>query len=598
MPEFYHKREGNMEMNAYLTGNLEVLQRTNAPILQWLTSKNPDVTDIGSCLMINRRGLVDWRLPSGNGIFDGIAPHVVYRDWIPADRADTSVTIIVGCNLGYGLNHVLGNTPDSHKVLVVEPRSEMILACLGHTDYRLFFDNHKLSFIPPDPRFLPVLARQLSLQYFFGNIFLRSDIPSRQLGPEYAIWFDRWTKALEDMSCNMTTMRDRQDVMVRNELENYARAMKDGSLLGLRNQGAGISAVVLGAGPSLAKFAGRLADNPGSSLCACGFQTLPALQRFGLKPHFCMAVDPARALKRVYDRLDLEWIEEIPLVYACAVDPEVLRMYPGPTISLWTLGGLGSKMPREREFVLDAGGNVGVALTRFLVWCGVDKIILVGQDFAWHGRKTHVSGHISEKNEFKFDSEKHIVWKNRDGQTIYSSLSYASPMRALEKDIQQWRTPIFNLYGGGAVIEGAKEVTWRQILDKGLAASRPGRVEHFSRRLVGMRRPRTRPVFESRSEQWAGSLDAVQKHLAKLSEKAEKNQLEIHGALRRILVFFRQDPLYQPYLFKEILGMAGLVHAKTGYAGAEIAECQNILRTAVKKVKEIDYYLMNNSAAA
>ena len=90
--------------------------------------------------MINHRGLVDWRLPSGNGMFEAIAPQVSYRDWIPADRTDTSATIIVGCNLGYGLNHVLSNTPDSHKVLVLEPRAEMILACLGHTDYRPFFE--------------------------------------------------------------------------------------------------------------------------------------------------------------------------------------------------------------------------------------------------------------------------------------------------------------------------------------------------------------------------------------------------------------------------------------------------------------------------
>ena len=36
--------------------------------------------------------------------------------------------------------------------------------------------------------------------------------------------------------------------------------------------------------------------------------------------------------------------------------------------------------------VLDAGGNVGVTLARFLSWCGVSRIVLAGQDFSWHHR--------------------------------------------------------------------------------------------------------------------------------------------------------------------------------------------------------------------
>jgi len=583
-----------MAVEDYLDKNIEVLQRTNAPIYRWLTAKNPDVTDIQGCLMINHRGLVDWRLLSGNGIFDAIAPQVAYRDWIPTDRADTSATIIMGCNLGYGLNRVLSNTPDSHKVLVLEPRSEMILACLGHTDYRPFFENQKLSFIPPDRRFLPVVARQLSLQYVFGNVFLRSDMPSWQLGPEYATWSNHCKKALEDMSCNMTTMRQNQDVMVGNELKNYARAMDDGSLLALRNQGKGITAVVLGAGPSLSRFAPFLARNPGSALYCCGFQTLPALRDYGLKPHFCMAVDHTSALKMVYDRLDMEWAKGIPLIYSCAIDPKVLEMYPGPTVPLWTLGGLGSNMPRDREFVLDAGGNVGVALARFLVWCNVDQVVLVGQDFAWQGKKTHVAGHLSGDAEFVFDPAQHRALKNRDAQTIYSALPYVVPLRSLEKDIQRWSTRVFNLYGGGAVIKGATEVSWKQVEEEGLLRSHPNRLKDFLHRFDGARSPRRWPGFESRSAQWVSSLGAVQKRLAKLSKEAAKNQLEIQGVLSQILVFLRQDPLYQPYLFKEILGMAGLVHTKDSYAAPEVAECQNILKKVLNKVKEVDSYLVRH----
>jgi len=392
----------------------------------------------------------------------------------------------------------------------------------------------------------------------------------------------------------MTTMRKRQDVMVRNELRNFARSMDDSSLLGFKNQGQGITAVVLGAGPSLSRFAPLLASNPGGALYACGFQTLPALRDYGLKPHFCMAVDHATALKRVYDQLDTEWVRGIPLIYSCAIDPEVLSMYPGPTLPLWTLGGLGSNMPRDREFVLDAGGNVGVALIRFLVWCGVDKIVLVGQDFAWQGKNTHVPGHLSGCTEFVFDPGQHMALKNRDGQTIYSNLPFMIPLRALERDLQQWNTPVLNLYGGGAVIRGTNEITWEQIKDGVMLTSGSGKLEHFLHRLRREQSPRCWPVFESRSSQWVRSLGAVQKRLAEIFNRAKENQPQIRMVLSQILVFLRQDPLYQPYLFKEILDIAGLVYTKGSYGSAEFAECQGILVRTLKKVEEIDLYLVCN----
>jgi hypothetical protein len=575
-----------------------MLHRTKASVLRWLVDQNPDLDRVRRHLVTNRRGLVDWRLANGKGIFDAIAPQVAYRDWVSDDRVESSATIIVGCNLGYGVNHVLATTPVSHKVLVLEPRPEMILACLSQTDYGPFLENQKLVFIPPDHQHLAAGAWQLALQYVYGNIFLRSDIPSRQLGPDYAVWFRRVREALEDMSCLVTTMRHKQHVMVRNELRNFARAMEDGSLLPLKDQGQGITAVVLGAGPSLANFAPALAKNPATALYVAGFQTLPALQEYGLKPHFCMAVDHTAALKKTYARLDAEWIKTIPLIYSCAIDPEVLRIYPGPTIPLWTLGGLGSNMPRDREFVLDAGGNVGVAITRFLVWCGVDKVVLVGQDFAWQGRHTHVAGHLSEQGRFEFDPSRHVAMKNRDNQTIFSDLAYLVPLRTMERDIQQWDTPVFNLYGGGAVIKGAKEVTWQWVQDENVLTSYPGRRDRFLEKMMSLRFPRCWPVFESRIAQWIESLKAAENRLVHLFARANRNQSKIRHLLNQVLSFLRQDPLYQPYLFNEILAVAGLVHCKSSYGMSEFHQCQEILKETLKKIAEIDRYLIDNRMPA
>ena len=587
-----------MKTRSFLETNLETLEIRNTAIFHWLAAQEPGPRDFDTNLVTNRRGLLDWRLPSGKGLFDAIPPGMLYGQWIPRKKADTSVTLIVGCNLGYGINHILSNTPNTHKVLVLEPRREMLLACLSQTDYRPFFESKKLFFVPPDLALLRKVVRQLNLQYMFGNIFVRSDIPSRQLGPEYAAWTNQWKETLEDLSVEMNTLGSRQDIMVGNELKNLARAMGDGSLLPLKNQGVGLSAVILGAGPSLATFVPFLAQDPGYALYACGLQTLPALQAHDLRPHLCMAIDHTVSMKKVYDRLDMEWASDIPLIYSCKLAPEVLRAYPGPTLPLWTIGGLGPCMPRDREVVLDAGGNVGVALTRFLSWCGVSQILLVGQDFAWQGEKTHAAGHFSENNTFRFDPERHIEMKNRYGKTIYSSPAYTTALRDLENDLTRSKRPVFNLYGGGAIIRGSKEVTWAEVFHKGLLSSAPGSLELFVGALKQARSPRPWPMFEARSLQWASSVHSVQKRLNRLFKKSKKHQEEIHITLSQILFFLRQDPLYRPYLFNEIYSLAGLVHARQGYGLKERAECRQVLKQVVQKVREMDEYLVYDRRTA
>ncbi len=587
-----------MTVQDFLEKNLKALKRQNLPMFRWLAVQGLGSQDLDGNLIINQQGLLDWRLPSGRGMFDSISPKTAYRDWTPKERADTSATIIVGCNLGYGINHVLSNTPSSHKVLVLEPRPEMLLACLSQTDYRPFFRAKKLFLVPPDLEFLPKVIWQLELQYLFGNILVLADIPSHQLGPEYAMWTHHWKEILENITCDINTLRLKQDVMVGNELKNFSRAIHDGDLLPLHNQGQGLKAVILGAGPSLAQFAPLLANSPNNSLYACGLQTLPALQKYGLKPHFCMAIDYTMAMKTVCDGLDTKWVHDIPLIYSRKVAPEAVRAYPGPTLPMWTTGGLASHMPRDRELVLKTGGNVAVALTTFLTWCGVRQILLVGHDFAWSGEKTHVAGHLSDKNGFRFDPKRHIKMKNRQGETIYSDLAYITALRELERDLRQSDMPIFNLYGGGAIIKGSRQVTWSQVLAERLLVSAPGSLEHFIGTINRARSPRPWPMFEARSSQWTSSLRSVQKRLEKLFKKAHRHQEEIHTVLNQVLFFLRQDPLYQPYLYNEIFSLAGLISTRSGYGLKEMSECRGILKRVAKKVREVDFHLIYNRMAA
>jgi len=576
-------------MTAYphLKENITALQSANPALHAWLSNSAFDEESLKTNVFVNQWGLIDWRMPCGNGIFDAVAPNRLYREWIEIEKADLSATVIVGTNIGYGLNHVLVNTPDTHKVLVLEPNPAVLLACLGQTDYRPFFANKKLHFLVPSEDYLMEVVKSLDLQYVYGKIFLRADMPSRQIGPEYAQWMNTVKNRLENFSVEMVTLRLRQDVMVGNELKNFRRALDDGSLKGLKDSAAGVGAVVLGAGPSLAKFAPELAKNRGYALYASALQTLPALRPFDLKPDLCLALDYDGSMLSLYNRLDMDWASDIPLIYSTKVDPEVVRRYPGPTLPLWTLGGLATFAFQDRELVLDAGGNVSVTLVRLLRWMGIGSILLAGQDFSWQGGSTHAEGHHASA-PMRFNPQTHQKLTNLWGEDIYSSVQYLTSKRDLENDIRRSPFRIYNLYGGGVVIEGAPALTLDEAVKEGCLSSAPGSKERFLDRLARARTPSQDICFEPRSHIWTSSLRNVEKRLGKLFKHNDANQEDIHNTLEQALFFVRQDPLYLPYLFNETLDLAGLAKTRRTYEPRDMMEFKRIGKNILSKVREVD----------
>ena len=588
-----------MEINKYLADNLAFLAESGAPIARWLAERNPDPAIVHERLHRNQGGIIDWRMDDGQGIFSKLPPPFFYKDWQPVEKLEGAASIIIGTALGYGLNHVLTGTPNSHKVLVVEPRPEMLLACLGQTDYRPFLSHGKLRFVPPDAPSIEAALQTLDVSFLFSRIYLRSDLACKQMGPEYARMAELTKAKMESLSVELTTLRHKQEVMVGNELRNYGRAMDEGSLARMAGMAKGLTAVLLGAGPSLAEYAPVLRRCRDKGFYVAALQTLPALERLGIKPDLCLAIDFNDFLLGCLENLsDPDFAADIPFIYSTKMAPAVLARYPGPKIPLWTQGGIGTYVLRDQELVLDAGGNVTVTLERFLSWAGAERFILAGCDLAWQGRTTHVEGHHNALEDHAFNPQNDLQLTNLKGEAIYTHLAFLSAKRDLEKDIRASKAAFFNLYGGGVVIEGATNIGPDDLESGDLLASQGIAREVFLDALDRASRPRTRPVFAAKADVWASSLKNASRRLEKLMRKADKHQGEIRELLSQIQFFSRHDPLYMPYLYNEIMDLAGLVQAKARYGVKELATFKAIRQRILTKIREIDASLAPSSTWA
>ncbi len=579
----------------FLKRNLEALAAVNNPAVFWLARQRPDDAAVADRLFVNRWELLDWKLPDGGCLFESFPPAAYYKGWQTEDeKLAQSASIIVGCNLGYGLNHVLVNTPNSHKVLVLEPDHKLLMACLGQTDYTPFIEIGKLHFLPPERETVRRAVQLADKQFLFGRIYLRVDIPSQQLGPEYARWTRFLQECLEGLSVELTTLRKRQDTMVGNELRNFRQAFAHGSLRDVKDTARGMTVVILGAGPSLQQHGPQLARNPGQAFLATALQTLPAVQRLGIKPHLAMAIDYSSGMKAVFERLDRAWAKDIPLIYSTKLDPQVVAQYPGPKIPLWTKGGLATYVMEGNDYILDAAGNVSVAMFRFLTHCGVSRIVLCGQDFAWKDGPSHAAGHHATGHTI----QSNVTLKNLEGETLHSALAYVTALRDMERDIQQTGIEVLNLYGGGAVIQGAENVTSEELQGKGLLASAPGSLQRFQETMLLARVPRQAPVFEPRLPGWGASLRNAQKFMEKLFKKPAAKQREIREGLARFHDYLRHDPLTVPYLYNEIMDVAGLAHGARSFTHRDFMEFKKIVHRVRDKIRHMDELLCHEEGAS
>ncbi|MBF0480392.1 MAG: motility associated factor glycosyltransferase family protein [Desulfovibrionaceae bacterium] len=590
-----------MEINKYLEANLACLSRMGAPVFKWLGSVPPGAPEaVRERIFLNSVGLIDWRMDNGVGVLEQVPLRAVYGDWLPKEKPESSATIIVGSGVGYGVNLVLGNTPNSHKLMVVEPRPEILLACLGQTDFTPFLEAGKLHFLPPDQEIIAEAVKHLDVAFIFGQIYLRPDYTLRQLGPEYDLWSRITREKLENFSVELATLRLKQETMVSNELKNYSRAMLDGSLKPLHGMGEGATAVILGAGPSLEEHAKDLIANRREAIVCSALQTLPALERLGLKPDFCLAIDFRHSMENAMRGLsDVNFAKDIPLIYSTKMQPGVLDLYPGPTIPLWTMGGLATFVMRDAELVLDAGGNVGVTLARFLTWAGVRRFLLAGQDFAWKGEFSHAKGHHAAHGAYRFDPAKDVTLSNLYGEQIYSHMGFIAAKRDLEADIKTCPdAAYYNIYGGGAVIEGAENLAIAAVLERGLLIGGASARGRFLDALERARGPRMRPVYQARGNSWASSMRNVQKKLEKFFKKPERYQAEIRATLAQVQFFLKQDPLYLPYLYNEIMDLTGMVQTRIKFGSKDMVEFRQLVRRINGKIKEMDTCLCAPAQAA
>lgn len=228
------------------------------------------------------------------------------------------------------------------------------------------------------------------------------------------------------------------------------------------------AAILVSAGPSLNKNIQELKRAKNKCLIVSVDTAVRPLMKAGIVPDLMTTVD---ALKPV-GLVDIKGSEEIPLVApACAVSAMVERQkgkkifyYDGRSIPM-NIYNINHKTLSN----VAIGGSVACAGLSLIYKMGFDTIILVGQDLAYTGNRSHADGTFQEKMPEKDTSRMRMVKGNYEEKVPTSNdfRLYLEWFGNYIKGMKQRRNvTVYNATEGGAFIEGTEIITLKEILDQ------------------------------------------------------------------------------------------------------------------------------------
>ena len=230
----------------------------------------------------------------------------------------------------------------------------------------------------------------------------------------------------------------------------------------------GIPAIIVSAGPSLDKNIRELKAVGNKAFIISVDSALKALIREGIDFHIGISVDPRKNPAVVED----EKINAYPLVLCTNSIPAIAEKSRSRLFFESPLGFEGfeemlKKKTGEGLGELKTGGSVATDAFSLAEYLGFEKIILIGQDLAYTGGKTHVRGFVeSEAN--KRDEDSLVEVEGMDGTMLRTDIQMDSYRKWFELAIKRnaGKITVYNATEGGARIHGAVELTLQEAIDQ------------------------------------------------------------------------------------------------------------------------------------
>ena len=224
-----------------------------------------------------------------------------------------------------------------------------------------------------------------------------------------------------------------------------------------------VPAIVVSAGPSLAKNKHLLTELKGKALIVVVDTAIPQVMELGIKPDMIITVDPGKPINHFKDK----GLSDVPFIIDMDSNYEVLEyVKPENMIVGSAESGFWIDMFNKAGSSIvgiEIGGSVATAAIANLIHWGLKRIILIGQDLTFTGGVTHIG---LEKQEFDFSTGNYAYVPGIDGEQLITRKDYLTYIRWIENMAYRFSGIEFiDATEGGALIANTKVMTFREAID-------------------------------------------------------------------------------------------------------------------------------------
>lgn len=230
-----------------------------------------------------------------------------------------------------------------------------------------------------------------------------------------------------------------------------------------------IPGIVVAAGPSLNKNIQELKNAKGKAFIIAVDTAIKPLLKAGIVPDMFAIVDGLKPLFLIEE----EEAKKIPLVTTMMAASEVLNYHTGMKFFFNEGHVFAEKIfnkSKERFGPMTSGGSVATMAFNLLYRIGLTRIILVGQDLAFTGNKSHADGTFREKMQEE-DTKNYIM--------VEGNVEEKVPTRGDFKNYLDWYDNfitnakeinpdfcVINATEGGAKIKGTEVMTLKDAIEQ------------------------------------------------------------------------------------------------------------------------------------
>ncbi len=371
----------------------------------------------------------------------------------------SGVRVVLGFELGYLAKFLCHQLPDNAALIFYEADPAIFLMALNVVD---------LSDVLSHPRVAIHVGPQATLQHTCSEFLSQVGGPleTTTYGPSFHLSPDLYQDKIQsEMTHMISLIHSTQQVMewngwslTSNVLENMPHVLVTPSALPLQYAFQDLPAILVAAGPSLAKNVSQLKAAKGQSIILAADSALKYLLDHEVVPDFVVSVDPEEATSRKFRGYHIP--QEITLLYHPATHHEVVEQFPGQKLTMdvplpvcewlqphWTPKG---RFDQEATCQMQVGFNLAA-------WMGCNPMVLVGHDLCFTDDGMHVeAGSYLTSEENTQQVQQGQLIEDQDGHPVRVNPTLIHDKLVLEKKIRDFSGTVINATEGGLIIAGAQ----------------------------------------------------------------------------------------------------------------------------------------------